>query len=170
MNMMTAAQTRAEIKRINEARGKLVDRIQAAAVAAMYHSHVHREVSLAVELCKAVGAGMKHEALRVWFNKFGPCTLDKEGILKFAKSKALEGDALDERMKAAAAEEWHVAPTERKAEEFSLAAGVHALLRKLNKAMEEDGFIPSDEERELIRVMQRVPAPVKKPKVKEAQE
>lgn len=144
---------RKEIKSIGQSVEKLSARIQVAALFVINHAHVHGDISLAVDLCKAVGKGMKHEALRVYMGKFGPMNPDKEGVLKYAKGKKLEGDALKVRMEEAAKEDWHAAPTEKNAEEFTLAGGVHALLGKLNKSIEQGEYQPTDADKELIAAL-----------------
>src|SRR5690606_26587111 len=73
MNIETnAANIRKSIKAINTARTKLVDTIQQTAIAVINHAHVHGDVTLASDLCLAVGNGMKHEALRLYLSEFGP--------------------------------------------------------------------------------------------------
>lgn len=167
---MTTGEARKEIKSIGEAAGKLHTRIQAAALFVIYHAHMHGDVTLAIELCKATTKGMKYEALRVWLGKFGPMTPDKESVLRYAKGKKLEGEALEARMIEAAAELWDAAPTEKNAEEFTLAAGVHALVSKLAKATEQGDYVPTDGDKELIAALSHYaavnPKPAKKVPVK----
>lgn len=151
---MKADKLRTEIKSIDKARGTLTQRIQVAALACLYHAYLHNEVSLAVELVKAVGAGMKQEALRVWFEKHGPITLNKEDVLKFSRAKQKEGEARDDAMTAASLELWHAADTETKAEAFTLAAGAHTLLNKLNKQIEQGNYTPTDSDKEFIKALE----------------
>lgn len=165
MNYATATtgQVRKEIKAINETRTKLVDRIQAAALACIYHAHMHGDVTLAIELAKATGNGMKHEALRLYLSEFGPMVPDKEGVLKYSKSKKVEGDELDAKMREASAVQWHAKPTEKNAEDFSFASLLHALLRKVDNA---EGYVPTDDEKAVIEQLRsgaaKIPAPAKK--------
>lgn len=155
------------IKSIGDARVKLVDKIQQAALACILHSHTYGGVDLPNQLCVAVGAGMKHEALRKWMESFGPCSAnaDKEqkatAPMKYAKSKRLEGEALDAMMAAAAAKPWHDYKTEKPAEEFSFAADLHKLLGRLEKAVNEQGYVPTAEEQVVINASRAVPKPVK---------
>lgn len=168
MNIETnAANIRKSIKAIGSARAKLVDTIQATAMATIQHAHVHGDVTLASDLCLAVGNGMKHEALRLYLSEFGPMLPndDKEtkGVapMKYAKSKRVEGADLEAMMVRAAAKPWFDFKTEKPAEEFSFAADLHKLLGRLTKAV-EGGYTPSEEERAVIEAAHRVPKPAKK--------
>lgn len=168
MNIETTA-IRRSIKTIGTARTKLVDMIQLCALACIKHSHVHGDVTLASELCIAVGNGMKHEALRVYLSKFGPMEPnDKKETkakapMKYSKGKRLEGEALEAKMVEAAAERWYSMPTEKSAEEFIFAMGLHRLLAQLERAV-ESGYVPSDEEQAVIAAARNVPKPAKKAK------
>lgn len=163
------AKIKAEIKSIDTARQKLSDRIQAAAVVCAYHAHIHGDVTLAVSLCQAVGAGMKHEALRIWFAKYAPVNPNKETVLSYSKGKRLEAGAeLDALMDKAKAEDWHKAQTEKPAEEWTLGGDLHKLLAKLGKAV-ENGYEPQTVEEQaaiaaLFDLGKKVPKPVKAPK------
>lgn len=168
MNIETnAANIRKSIKSINATRTKLVDIIQTTAIAVINHAHIHGDVTLASDLCLAVGNGMKHEALRLYLSEFGPMMPndDKEtkasAPMKFAKSKRLEGEALADMLEKAAAKMWHDFKTEKPAEEFSFAADLHKLLARLEKATEQ-GYVPSDEEQAVINAARAVPKPAKK--------
>ena len=168
MNIETnAANIRKSIKAINTARTKLVDTIQQTAIAVINHAHVHGDVTLASDLCIAVGNGMKHEALRLYLSEFGPMAPndDKEtkaaAPMKYAKSKRLEGEELADMLERAAAKMWHIRKTEKPAEEFSFALDLHKLLGRLEKAV-EGGYVPSDEERAVIEAAHRVPKPAKR--------
>lgn len=153
------ADLRKEIKSIEGARAKLVDRIQQAALACVWHAHKHGDVTLAIELCVSVGKGMKHESLRLWMEKFGPMVAKKESILSYSKGKVLEGADLDTVMAAAEAMQWHEFETEKKAEAFSFDALVAAMLRKLDNAVKE-GYEVSDEDAKIIAALrERKPAP-----------
>lgn len=162
-----AVAIRKAIKSINQNRTKLVDTIQQTALAVIQHAHVHGDVTLASDLCLAVGNGMKHEALRLYLSEFGPMAPndDKEtktaAPMKFAKSKRVEGEALEDLMERAAAKMWHDFKTEKPAEEFSFAADLHKLLARLEKATEQ-GYEPSEEERAVIEAAHKVPKPAKK--------
>ena len=170
MNIETnAANIRKSIKAINTARTKLVDTIQQTAIAVINHAHVHGDVTLASDLCLAVGNGMKHEALRLYLSEFGPMAPndDKETKaampMKYAKSKRLGGEELADMLERAAAKMWHDFKTEKPAEEFSFAADLHKLLGRLEKAV-EGGYTPSDEERAVIEAAHKVPKPSAKRK------
>lgn len=168
MNIETnTANIRKSIKAIGAARTKLVEAIQSAALSVIKHAHLHGDVTLASDLCVAVGNGMKHEALRLYLSEFGPMAPndDKEtkgtSPMKFAKAKRLEGEALDERMAAAAEKAWFDFRTEKPAEEFSFAADLHKLLARLSKAT-DNGYTPSEEEQAVIEAAMRVPKPAKR--------
>jgi hypothetical protein len=170
MNIETnAVAIRRSIRNIGTARTKLVDLIQQCALAVIQHAHVHGDVTLASDLCLAVGNGMKHEALRVYLSKFGPMepNADKEtkgtAPMKYSKGKRLSDEALADQMVKAAAEMWYAAPTEKSAEEFSFALGLHKLLDQLEKAL-ASGYAPSDEEQAVIAAARNVPKPAKKAK------
>lgn len=170
MDIITnAADIKRAIKTINTNRTKLVDMIQRAAVSVINHAHVHGDVTLASDLCLAVGNGMKHEALRLYLSEFGPMLPndDKEtkatAPMKYAKSKRLEGEELADMLERAAAKMWHDFKTEKPAEEFSFAADLHKLLGRLEKAV-EGGYTPSDEERAVIEAAHKVPKPAAKRK------
>lgn len=162
-----AVAIRKNIKAIGNARTKLVDMIQLCALSVIQHAHVHGDVTLASDLCLAVGNGMKHEALRVYLSKYGPMMPndDKEAKaaapMKYSKGKRLEGEALDAAMVRAATEMWYSAPTEKSAEEFSFAADLHRLLAKLEKAA-QSGYTPTAEEQAVIEAARKVPKPAKK--------
>lgn len=149
---LNVATARREIKSINDARAKLVDRIQTVALYACLHAHQHGDVTLAIELCKSVGKGMKHESLRLWFEKFGPMTPKKESILTYSKGKVLSGAELDAMMEAAEGMLWCDFETEKKAEAFSFEALLSQLLRKVDKA---EDFEPSAEDRELLSMLRK---------------
>jgi hypothetical protein len=168
MNIETnAANIRKNIKAIGTARTKLVDSIQATALATIQHAHVHGDVTLASDLCLAVGNGMKHEALRLYLSEFGPMVPndDKEtkgaAPMKHAKSKRVEGEALEAAMERAAAKPWYDFKTEKPAEDFSFAADLHKLLGRLEKATEQ-GYEPTAEEQAVINAARAVPKPAKK--------
>ncbi|QVR48684.1 hypothetical protein [Stenotrophomonas phage BUCT609] len=155
------ADLRKEIKSIEGARAKLVDRIQQAALACVYHAHKHGDVTLAIELCVSVGKGMKHESLRLWMEKFGPMVAKKESILSYSKGKVLEGVDLDSMMAAAEAMQWHEFETEKKAEAFSLDSLVASLLRKLDNAVKE-GYEVNEEDAKIIAALrERKPSDAK---------
>lgn len=167
MNIETnAANIRKAIKGINTSRTKLVDTIQQTALAVINHAHIHGDVTLASDLCLAVGNGMKHEALRLYLSEFGPMLPndDKEtkgsAPMKFAKSKRVEGDDLSAMMERAAEKMWHDFKTEKAAEAFSFAADLHKLLGRLEKAT-QDGYVPTEEEQTVINAARAVPKPVK---------
>lgn len=165
-----SATIRKSIKAIGAARTKLVDTIQQAALAVILHAHTHGDVTLACDLSTAVGAGMKHEALRLYLQDFGPMNANGDKAtkdaqpLKYAKSKRLEGDELVAMMERAAAKLWHDYKTEKPAEDFSFAAELHKLLGKLTRAAEQ-GYTLSDEEQAVVNAARSVPKPVKKQEV-----
>jgi hypothetical protein len=168
MNIETNAATiRRSIRSINTARTKLVDAIQMCSLAVIQHAHVHGDVTLASDLCLAVGNGMKHEALRLYLAEFGPMVPndDKEAKaaapMKYSKAKRLEGEDLADMMARAAAKQWHDFKTEKPAEEFSFAADLHRLLAKLEKAS-QSGYTPTAEEQAVIEAARKVPKPAKK--------
>lgn len=158
---------RKNIKAINSTRTKLVDQIQQAALACINHAHIHGDVTLASDLCLAVGNGMKHEALRLYLSEFGPMAPndDKESKatapMKYAKSKRLEGEELADMLERAAAKMWHDFKTEKPAEEFSFAADLHKLLGRLEKAV-ESGYVPTEAEAAVISAAAGVPKPAKR--------
>lgn len=167
-NIITgSADIKRAIKSINTARTKLVDQIQQAAIAVINHAHIHGDVTLASDLCLAVGNGMKHEALRLYLSEFGPMAPndDKEtkasAPMKFAKSKRVEGDDLADMLERAAAKAWFDFKTEKPAEAFSFAADLHKLLGRLEKATEQ-GYEPTAEEQAVINAARAVPKPAKK--------
>ena len=166
---VTTGNVRKSIKEIEGARQKLVDKIQATALQCIWHAHTHGDVTLCIELAKAVGNGMKHESLRLYFNKYAPVTVDPQSILKYSKGKRVEGDALDALMVNAAAEMWHESDTEKKAEDFELGALMASMLRKISKAA-ESGYEPTPEEAEVIAMLtaasNKVPPKAKAPKAK----
>lgn len=171
MNIETnAANIRKSIKSINTKRASLAALIQTTAIAVINHAHVHGDVTLASDLCLAVGNGMKHEALRLYLSDFGPMVpnADKEtkgaSPMKYAKAKRLEGEALAAVLEKAAATDWFKAKTEKPAEEFSFAADLHKLLGRLEKAAEQ-GYEPTAEEQAVINAARNVPKPKKAPKV-----
>lgn len=168
-----AAQIRKSIKSINTARTKLVDMIQSAALGVIYHSHKHGDVTLASDLCNAVGKGMKHEALRLYLSQFGAMNPNNDKDKKatapmvYAKSKRVGDDELEAHMVKAAAHFWYDYKTEKPAEEFSFAADLHRLLAKLEKAV-DNGYTPSSEEQAVIAAARAVPKPAKKAAKEEA--
>lgn len=168
MDIITgSADIKRAIKSINTARTKLVDQIQVAAIAVINHAHIHGDVTLASDLCLAVGNGMKHEALRLYLSEFGPMAPndDKEtkaaAPMKFAKAKRVEGEALADMLERAAAKAWWDFKTEKPAEDFSFAADLHKLLGRLEKATEQ-GYTPTAEEQAVINAARAVPKPAKK--------
>jgi hypothetical protein len=168
MNIETPA-IRRSIKTIGAARTKLVDMIQLCALACIKKAHVDGDVTLASELCIAVGNGMKHEALRVYLSKFGPMKPNDKKETKakapmlYAKGARLGGEELEAKMAEAAAERWYSTPTEKSAEEFIFAMGLHRLLSQLEKAIAA-GYTPSEEEQAVITAARHVPKPAKKAK------
>lgn len=170
MELLTeAAAIRSNIKAINGARTKLVDMIQLCALSIVNHAHVHGDVTLASDLCLAVGSGMKHEALRLYLSEFGPMLpnddKDTKGTapMKYSKAKRLEGEALEEMMARAATKPWYDFKTEKPAEEFSFAADLYKLLARLDKAS-STGYTPTAEEQAVIAAARNVPKPAKKAK------
>ena len=168
MNFNTdAAAIRRTIKTINGNRQKLVDMIQSAALGVIYHSHMHGDVTLASDLCIAVGNGMKHEALKLYLAEFGAMNpnadKDKKAAapMVYAKSKRLSGEALEDMIARAECVLWHSYKTEKPAEDFSFAAGLHILLGKLEKAI-ENGYTLTEEEQAVLNAARAVPKPVKK--------
>lgn len=158
---VTVAAVRAEIKKIGTPQKSLSDRIQQAALACILHAHKHGDVTLAGELTVAVTGGSKVEALRMFFCAYGPMVAEAGNVLRYSKSKKLEGAELDAMMADAEAKLWWDYKTEKPAEDFQFDVLLHALLRKLDKGVEK-GFKPSDEEAEVIAMMRKVPAPQKK--------
>lgn len=168
MNIETnAANIRKSIKAIGSARSKLVEQIQTVGIAVVLHAHVHGDVTLACDLTKVVGNGMKHEALRLWLSEFGPMNpnADKEtkgdAPMKYAKSKRVEGEELAALIERAQAKPWHDFKTEKPAEEFSFAMDLHRLLAKLDAAVQKGAYTPSDEEQAVINAARAVPKPTK---------
>jgi hypothetical protein len=167
-NIMTdAAEIKRAIKSINTTRTKLVEQIQHAAVSVANHAHIHGDITLSNDLCLAVGNGMKREALRLWLSEFGPMNANDDAqtkatqAMKYAKSKRVEGEALADILVAAVAKPWYDFKTEKPAEAFSFAFGLHQLLGKLEKAV-ESGYVPSEEEQAVINAARSVPKPTKK--------
>mgnify|MGYP003398150568 CR=1 FL=1 len=162
-----AAHIRKNIKTINTNRTKLIDLIQAAALGVIYHSHKHGDVTLASDLCIAVGKGMKHEALRLYLSDFGAMNpndaKDKKAAapMVYAKSKLVSEEELEAHMVKAAAKFWYDYKTEKPAEDFSFAEGLHALLAKLDKAVEK-GYTCTPEEQAVLNAARAVPKPAKK--------
>ena len=172
MNIETnAVAIRRSIRNIGTARTKLVDMIQQCALSVIQHAHVHGDVTLASDLCLAVGNGMKHQALRAYMSKFGPmepnANKETKGTkpMKYSKGRRLGGEELVGRMAKAAAEMWYAAPTRTKksAGEFSFAMGLHKLLTRLEKAA-TGGYTPSEEEQAVIAAARNVPKPANKAK------
>lgn len=160
------------IKAINTARTKLADDIQTLALTAIFHAHTHGDFDLANALTVAVGNGMKHEALRLYLCEFGPLNPNANKATKgakpllYAKSKRLEdAEAIADVIAKASLKKWWDRATERPAEDFSFAAGLHSLLNKLKKA-QENGYEPTAEERAgidaLYTAAQNIPKPVRK--------
>ncbi len=149
------------IKTINGNRTKLVALIGETALACIEHAHLHGDVTLADKLVDAVGAGMKRESLRIYMCKFGPMNpasaeKQKEGhSFTFAKTKRVEGEALAERMAAAAEEPWHAANTEKKAEDWTFDAALGSLMKRLTKQCTEQGYTPSAKEQRVIDAVRR---------------
>lgn len=168
---VTTGNVRKSIKEIEGARQKLVDKIQATALQCIWHAHTHGDVTLCIELAKAVGNGMKHESLRLYFSKYGPCDPDSKSILRHNKGKVVKPEDLDAHLAVAATEMWHESDTEKKADDFELGTLVAALLRKVTKAS-ESGYTPTEDEKEAIDMLtkasNKVPPKPKAPKVQAA--
>lgn len=165
---------RRNIKAISAARIKLVDMVQQSALAVMLHAHIHGDITLANELTQAVGAGMKHEALRLYLSEFGPMNPndDKatkaESPMKYAKAKRVGGEELDALMQRAGTVQWHDYKTEKPAEEYSFAADLHKLLAKLDKASTTGAQLTDAEQaaaRALRELASTIPKPAKKVEV-----
>lgn len=171
MSIITDVPTiKKNIKTIGTARAKLSDLIQQAALAVTLHAHKHGDVTLASDLCVAVGNGMKHEALRVWLSTFGPMSpnADKDSAktapMVYAKSKRVEGEELEQRMADAAAVQWYSAPTEKSAVEWTLAGDIHKLLNKLAKLSESGTVLTAEEQAAAALIRQageKLPKPTK---------
>lgn len=160
---MNARQIEQKIQTIATNRTKLVDLIQATALAVVLHAHQHGDITLANKLCAAVGAGMKSQALRVWLGEFGPMKANAKGeeqAMQYDKAKRKEGDELSDLMSAAALKAWYDYNTEKAAEEFSLGAALHALLAKVSKV---DAAKFSKEEQDAIASLHTMGTKLPKP-------
>lgn len=161
---LTSAKIKANIKSIDGARQKLVDSIQQTALAVAYHAHVHGDITLAIELARAVGNGMKHEALRLWMEAFAPVDAVDEGVFTFNKEKRVSDEELEALMLSAEGKNWYDYKTEKPADQFSLGALLAALNRKVEKAQTK-GVEMSEAEQDAARVLRelqaKVPAPAK---------
>lgn len=158
------------IKSIGTKRAALVELVQGIAVAVVYHAHKHGDITLANDLCHAVGAGMKHEALRVYLSEFGPMNPNAakdtraESPMVYAKGKRLEGEALDALMVKAAATEWHSFKTEKPAEEFNLSTAFASFMGQLERKVKDGTFVANDEaERNFLNELRGVAAKYPKP-------
>lgn len=159
------------IKSIGAARAKLTDSIQQAALAVILHAHKHGDVTLASDLCIAVGNGMKHEALRLYLATFGPMNPNpdkdtaKTAPMIYSKVKRVEeAEDLDERMTAAADVRWYAAQTEKNAADWSLAGDIHKMLAKLSKLSESGVELTTEEQAAAALIRQageKLPKPVK---------
>lgn len=171
--IMDRGQAIKQIKSVATKRIALVALVQQLAVTAIYHAQKHGDIDMANALCTAVGGGMKHEALKLYLSEFGPFNPDgKDKALKYAKSKrvtVVDGVADDvevqAKVDAAVAVEWHSYKTEKPAEEWTFAQGLHALLNKLKKAT-DDGLELSEAEQKLVAEIKHaaattIPKPVK---------
>lgn len=142
MNIITdKTKLQSEIKSINAARGKLVDRIQIAALSVAKHAHLHGDISLINSLAEAVGNGMKATALKLWILDFCPVEWDEKGkAFAYAKHKRVDTDELDATIEKAALKPWYDYKTEKPVEEFTdVARLLNALLRKVEKAPAKEG-------------------------------
>ena len=132
---------KATIKRINGARQKLIDDIQAAALAVTLHAHMHGDVSLINQLYAAVSNGMKQTALGLWLMDYAPVTLTEgdEAVVvrfKYSKGRSLRDNQteLELNMARAAGKMWHDYKTDKGEEQMlNVHAAVAALLRKIEK-------------------------------------
>lgn len=158
------------IKTIGANRAKLVDLVQGCALAVILHAHKHGDITLANDLCVAVGAGMKHESLRVFLAEFGPMNPNSDKDTKgdspmvFAKSKRLEGEALDAMMARAVVTEWHSFKTEKPAELFNPFIAFASFMAQMDRKIKDGSFVAADEtERNMINDLRSLSAKYPKP-------
>lgn len=142
MNIMTdTGAIKREIKSINTARAKLVDRIQIAALSVANHAHLHGDITLINSLAEAVGNGMKATALKLWLLDFAPVSWDSEGkAFTYSKSKRVEGEELTATIEKGALKPWYDYKTEKPVEQFTdVMKQLESLLRKVEKAPAKEG-------------------------------
>ena len=158
------------IKSIGTKRVALVEMVQGAALAVIFHAHKHGDITLANDLCNAVGAGMKHEALRVYLSEFGPMNPNSDRETKgdspmtFAKGKRLEGEALEAMMTKAALTEWHSFKTEKSAELFNPLFAFASLMGQIDRHIKDGSYIAADEnERNFLNELRGLSAKYPKP-------
>lgn len=158
---MNVADIRKNIKSISTKRASLVTLIQATAIACIRHAHEHGDVTVANELAVAVGAGMKHESMRLYLAEFGPMNPNADAKAKdaapmiYSKAKLLSGEELAAMMAKAEATDWHSFKTEKPAEEFSFDAMLQALLRKVEKAGKEGKFEATEAQAALLHTIKQ---------------
>lgn len=163
MNVLDLSKTSANIKKIGADRKKLSDLIQETAVAVVFHSHTTGDYTLGNDLCRAVGNGMKHEALRLWLIKYGPLQLPNkeqkaEGrILSWAAAKRVTNpEQLAAVIEKARAEPWYATPTETKAEVWAFEGDFAKLMRKLEKSISDGSIELTDKNRSLVESLRKV--------------
>ena len=142
MNIMTdTGAIKREIKSINTARSKLVDRIQIAALSVANHAHLHGDITLINSLHEAVGNGMKATALKLWLLDYAPVSWDSEAkAFVFSKSKRVGGDDLTANIEGAALKPWYDYKTENPVEQYTdVMKRLESLLRKVDKAPAKEG-------------------------------
>lgn len=142
MNIMTdTGAIKREIKSINTARAKLVDRIQIAALSVANHAHLHGDITLVNSLAEAVGNGMKATALKLWLLDYCPVVWDEKAkAFIYEKTKRVAGDELPATIEKAALKPWYDYKTEKPVDEFTdVARLLNAILRKVEKAPAKEG-------------------------------
>lgn len=99
ITLKTAAELRKEFGAIAKAAQSLVGRIQGAAADTVLHIVAHGDVTLADEMCNALGKGLRASKLRDWFIANGACDLPKGAKafkLHVKKRAALQECDMDE--------------------------------------------------------------------------
>lgn len=163
MNIITDnAQLSKNIKSISKKRVELVALVQATGMGALYQAMKHKNINVANDLCAAVGAGMKQQALILWLCRFGPFNPQPEKqqaegrFVSFDKTKMPENDAdMDARLRAAAEREWHEDKTETNAAKYmSIGNMIHAIIKQYEGGKHQ--LVASDHDDEALDTLRKL--------------